>query len=343
MRATRNESYPDRDIAHEWRAGTVYREIVDVEDVDEFQTYVAVPREPTSEIPVVANVAYLTGLDGHNLDSIRKLLNIGIPSIFIDAEGSHRHEGRRSWPEHVRKALSIRLGRTALATNAILRSEALERYETIDREHVIFAGESRGGMAALAAEARHDSPHVLYSDPVAPAMLEHPSFRDLIHYARQVPAEIGAGLQELSHMEPSKAWRYARTVKHPLTYTPYALATAPALIWSNLAKHVEALDEETPRTITVFEKDHWGQPERWERYFKHHPDTEIIKESGRHLKLIRPAITNETRSRIRHVLYEIRYAQRNSNYNFAHVARNGIREYRRLKAEADELAKQRVA
>lgn len=343
MRATNNELYPDKNIVHEWRNGTVYKEVVDVEDVDEFQTYVAIPNKQISEIPVVANTAYLTGLDGHNLESIRKLLDVGVPSVFIGGEGSHRHEDGRSWPEHIRKALSIRLGRTALATNTILRSDAIQSFDAIDTEHVVFAGESRGGMTSLAAEARHDSPRVLYSDPVAPAMLEHPSVRDLLRYASQVPAEIGTGIRELTRMKPSKAWRYLRTIKHPLTYTPYALATAPALIWSNLAKHVETLDKNTPRTITVFEKDYWSQPERWEYYFEDHPDTEIIKEPGRHLKLIRPAITTETRNRIRHVLYEVKQAQRNGTHSFESVALNGIREYRRLKAEVDAHAEERVA
>lgn len=246
-----------------------------------YDAIVGIPRDQTTDIPVLATSAWFTSSRGHNEHAMRNLMRTGSPIIFVGPEGSYR-PSNLPLPK-----TGISLAGSAAAALSFARTAADQHHNIIDNNKRLVIGESRGAMIGmgLLAMDNYFGQDIVFADltaPVFPRSLEVKDIPRLVDYVRRAPISIG---KDAAHLALKHLVHYPAT----LDLHPYALAhqiaMSPAIFSGEAGDLAKLIPKDKIIHITCFKDDSVTMRGEWESLFANHPNVRITPLDGSHLTI----------------------------------------------------------
>lgn len=264
---------------------------------DNFHHHVmtGIPRYQRTGIPIDMGTAWWTHLEGHNMHTALRFMEMGFPVRLVGSERINLPRIITPWNfmEIARQLAKIELARSAHNKLQILHINDLANPYTITPNVSLSYGESRDAMihpgeqflATTAIEEAQRRQYV-YSEDVDPAC------SDPLEIAPPTPEQIERLIAELRAAK-HVGWRIFRSplrkhYKHTLDFSLNSLfpqfATAPTL-FSGQAGELARLAPDTPRSINAFVMSAGLTGDGFESKYEGKENTHFFNLDGAHLNI----------------------------------------------------------
>lgn len=249
-----------------------------------YSTFIGIPENPESEVPIIATSAWTTSTEGHNEHTMRNLMRAGNYVFFVGAEGSYE-------PEHPPEPISpITLASSAAAVlnfSYHAAKELIEEGHKIDPEKRVVLGESRGGMVGMGiiALAEEFAQCITYADLTAPCLPRRMRSRDLLKLLGQLTKEPAEVCKLLGKMTIGRMIHYPATFDPSPNSVKHQFAIGFALFSGEAGALARCIKRNALMHITVFEDDFASMKKEWEAIFEDFNNVHITSLPGSHLTL----------------------------------------------------------
>lgn len=255
-----------------------------------YSAMVGVPKEQTTDVPVIGTTAWFTSLRGHNEHTLRKIMQNGMPVIFMGAEGSYRIN------EPIKPRSTITLANAAAAVLNFSNEVSQNLKDHIHPTERVVIGESRGamvGMGVLALDKNFES-DVLFGDLTAPCFPREFKLTDSLELAKQWIKEPRELAMLVGRLAGKRLFHYPATIDpHPKALS-HNFAIAPALFSGEAGGLAKLIDKNKPLHVTCFENDIASMKSAWDEIFEDNHNGRVTSLAGGHLTLA----SSETQSYI---------------------------------------------
>lgn len=289
-------------------SGTVFTDGVVMDDGFSYATVVGIPHDAATDLVIGLTSAWWTSSRGHNRRTVEHFMRLGIPTVFVGAEGSYR-PSKAELPHEIDAAEhKISLARSAHNTHVAfdaVSNQGLNR--VVDTSNMILLGESRGAMVGkgiLWLADQHER-NIVYGDltaPCFPEKFELHTIKDLLKQAYGERAALATLASTLT---------FKRLIHYPATIDlhPESVCANLATWWPLFSGDAGIMGRNVPAMqalhVTTFKDDLVSMPNVWREIYANHPLVRIKEIDGAHLTIAHPKTMEHLERRIFALLREV--------------------------------------
>ncbi len=252
------------------------------------------PINRDTDVGVWTFPAFATGIDGHNKINSGRIVGVNIPVAQVGPPNSTSDESMvRYLPEN---PPHLKLNTIAEHMHAIItlatqeKTGADHKLHFYDRERVVIAGESQGGLISLvmkAAEADLVLPYyIAHTKIVAPVFPRGIPLKDIPANVKQLVRNPVTALKECFGLGPTTVWDLLHTFPHSKSYLKTAAGMIPALLNGEVGEAAIRIPYDADMAIRDFVGDDWCKGSVWQEIFKDHPRVTVEELQGSHLSIV---------------------------------------------------------